>query len=136
MEKISCVKKSEDSAEAIKALENSIRIMARMMVKAVMKELSTQERIFGEIAGSSTLLSSRASMSEQNEKSLVFSVSEAARLLGVSKNTVYEATRTGQIPSIKWGKRILIPKVALMKMLEEAGSVKTDCSNPIKDTTL
>lgn len=118
--------KSEDSVEAIQALENSIRIMARMMVKAVMKELSTQNRIFGEVGSSLTVLSSKASMSEQNEKSLVFSASDVAKFLGVSKNTVYEATRTGQIPSIRWGKRILIPKVGLMKILGEAGSAKTD----------
>lgn len=49
---------------------------------------------------------------------------EVAKLLGISKTTIYELTRTGQIPSIKWGKRILIPRVVLVKMLEEAGSAK------------
>ncbi len=126
MEKIISREKSEDSVEAIQALENGIRIMARMIVKAIMKELSTQERIFNKVDGSLIMLSSKASMSEENEKCLVFSTSEVAKLLGVSKNKVYEATSTGQIPSIKCGRRILIPRVALIKMLEEAGNVRTD----------
>jgi len=33
--------KSGDSEEAVQALENGIKIMARMIVKAIMKELST-----------------------------------------------------------------------------------------------
>lgn len=80
---------------------------------------------YGEAGNSlTTIISSKANMSEQQGKSLVFSVSEVAKLLGISKTTIYELTRTGQIPSIKWGKRILIPRVVLVKMLEEAGSAK------------
>jgi len=93
------------------------------MMKAVAKEVSTQE-VFGEAGSNLIIISSKANVSEQIKKSLVFSVSEVARLLGVSKNTVYETTHTGQIPSIKWGRRILIPRVALMKMLDEAGNAK------------
>lgn len=60
------------------------------------------------------------------QKSLAFSASEVAKLLGMSKNVVYEAIHTGQIPSTRWGKRILIPRVALMNMLEEVGNTKMD----------
>jgi len=119
-------KKSDDSAEAAQALENGIKIIARMIVKAIMKELSTQEKISVETGSNLTMLSSRINLPEQGGKSLAFSASEVAKLLGVSKNTVYEATHKGQIPSIRWGKRILIPRVALTKMLEEAGNAKMD----------
>ncbi len=51
--------------------------------------------------------------------SLVLTAGETARLLRLSKTTVYDQIRQGSIPSIRIGKRILIPKAALMRKLEE-----------------
>jgi excisionase family DNA binding protein len=45
-------------------------------------------------------------------------VPEAARRLGVSRNFGYELVKRGELPVIRFGKRLLIPKVALEKMLE------------------
>jgi excisionase family DNA binding protein len=50
---------------------------------------------------------------------LCVTVPEAAKMLGISRNYAYELVRIGVIPSIRFGKRILIPKAALLKMLEE-----------------
>jgi len=125
MESLISQKKTSDSAEAIQSLENGINILARMIVKAVMAELSSQERIFGQMGGSLTaIMSAKANTSDQQGKSLVFSVSEAAELLGISRPTAYTLVNTGQIPCIRYGRRLLIPRVALMKMLEEVGTVK------------
>lgn len=44
-------------------------------------------------------------------------VEEAGKMLGIGRNQAYEAARTGQIPSIRIGKRLLISKVALERML-------------------
>ena len=44
---------------------------------------------------------------------------EGAEKLGVNVKTAYEGIKTGQIPSIRIGRRILIPKVPFDKMLEE-----------------
>lgn len=52
---------------------------------------------------------------------LAFSVEEAADLLGIARGTAYDAVRRGSIPSIKIGKRILIPREALVDMLNVAG---------------
>ena len=52
-------------------------------------------------------------------ESLVLTVGEAAKLLRLSKTTTYDQIRQGSIPSIRMGKRILVPRVALMRMLEE-----------------
>ena len=49
----------------------------------------------------------------------VLSVQEAAEVLRLSRNSCYEAIRRGEIPSLRIGKRILIPRVALEKMLQE-----------------
>ena len=46
-----------------------------------------------------------------------YSIEEAARLLGVGRNQGYEAARTKQIPVIKIGKRLLVPKAALDRLL-------------------
>ena len=44
----------------------------------------------------------------------------AARMLGVSRNTGYEMARLGQLPTVRCGRRrLVVPKAALMKMLEE-----------------
>ena len=53
-----------------------------------------------------------------SSEKVVLSVSETARILGLSRNSTYQGVFTGEIPHIKVGKRILIPRVALQKMLE------------------
>lgn len=51
---------------------------------------------------------------------LCISVPAAARMLGVSRNTGYEMARLGQLPTIRCGqRRLVVPKTALLKMLEE-----------------
>ena len=52
----------------------------------------------------------------------VITVEEAAELLRISRNTAYEAVKRGEIPSVRVGRRILIPRISIMKMLggEEA----------------
>ncbi len=51
---------------------------------------------------------------------LVLTVGETAKLLRLSKTTVYDQIRQGAIPNIRMGKRILIPRAALMRKLEQA----------------
>ena len=52
------------------------------------------------------------------DKRLCVTVPEAAEMLGISRNFAYQLVREGKLPSIRFGKRILIPKAALEKMLE------------------
>lgn len=52
---------------------------------------------------------------------LTLTVEQAAKRLGIGRNSAYEATRNGDIPNIKIGKRILVPVAAFEKMLSEAG---------------
>jgi excisionase family DNA binding protein len=44
-------------------------------------------------------------------------VEEAATILGVGRNKPYEAARSGEIPTIRIGKRLLVPLVALERLL-------------------
>ncbi len=41
---------------------------------------------------------------------LSYSVMEAAKLIGISKSNLYRLINQGEIPFIRLGKRILIPK--------------------------
>ena len=55
---------------------------------------------------------------------LTYSVDEAAEVLGISRASAYEAVRKGEIPHIKIGKRILIPRSFLESLTKEANSSK------------
>lgn len=61
-------------------------------------------------------------METANEASerVVFTVPEVAKMLGISRNQGYELARIGRIPTIRLGKRLLVPKVAFERMMEEA----------------
>ncbi len=50
---------------------------------------------------------------------LVMTPVETARLLRISRTNCYEQIRQGVIPSIRIGKRIIVPRTALMRMLNE-----------------
>ena len=50
---------------------------------------------------------------------LVLTIEEAGKLLGLGRSGTYEAARRGDIPTLRIGSRILVPKVPLLKLLEE-----------------
>jgi excisionase family DNA binding protein len=50
---------------------------------------------------------------------LTMTVEQAAKLLGVGRGTAYEAARRGELPTVKLGRRLLVPRAALMRMLGE-----------------
>jgi len=58
---------------------------------------------------------------------LVLTPMECAKLLKCGRGTIYEAIRQNSIPHIHLGRKILIPKAALMKMLE---GVQSEGSGP------
>jgi len=53
---------------------------------------------------------------------IVLTMSEFAAVCRLGRNGAYEAVRRGEVPSLRIGRRLLIPKVGLQKMLEEAGA--------------
>ena len=52
-----------------------------------------------------------------NNEKIVLSVNEVAKLVGLSRNSIYNGIRRGEIPGIRVGKRLLVPRVALDKLL-------------------
>lgn len=48
-----------------------------------------------------------------------YSIPEAAKILGIGKNQAYAAAHAGEIPIIRMGNRMLVPRLALDKLLEQ-----------------
>jgi excisionase family DNA binding protein len=47
-------------------------------------------------------------------------VDEAAKMLGVGRNAAYRGVKSGDIPVIRVGKRLLVPLAALERILQGA----------------
>ena len=54
-------------------------------------------------------------------ESLVHTIEEAGKLLSLGHSGAYEAARRGDIPVLRIGRRWLVPRIALDKMLADAG---------------
>jgi excisionase family DNA binding protein len=60
-------------------------------------------------------------MVTRNIERLVYTVEEAGVILGIGRSKAYEGVNSGEIPAIRVGHRILVPKVALDRLLAQAG---------------
>lgn len=56
-----------------------------------------------------------------NHTRQTMTVDEAAAILGISRAKAYECARTGELPSIRLGRRVLIPAAALARLLQPSG---------------
>jgi excisionase family DNA binding protein len=61
-------------------------------------------------------------MRTSKEGSATISIAEAAKFLGIGRNQAYEAARRGEIPVIKIGKRLLVPRAALNRVLDSGAA--------------
>ena len=52
---------------------------------------------------------------------LTLSIPEAAKVLGISRGLAYQLAKEGKIPVIRLGKRLVVPKLALEKLLSGEG---------------
>ena len=53
-------------------------------------------------------------------------VEEAAVLLGIGRNSAYQAIARGELPALRLGRRLLVPRTALARHLAESGAVERD----------
>lgn len=54
------------------------------------------------------------------------SVAAASKILGVSRNTGYSAAKAGQLPVLRIGRKIRVPKALLERMLTTSAGVTAD----------
>ncbi|HET6665286.1 MAG TPA: helix-turn-helix domain-containing protein [Acidimicrobiales bacterium] len=57
-------------------------------------------------------------MPTKPDQRLTISVEEAGRLLGISRGLAYELVNRGELPSVRLGRRIVVPRRALDRMLD------------------
>ena len=55
----------------------------------------------------------------QDDGRLTWTVTEAAQLLGISRASAYEAAHRGELPVRVIGRRMLVPRVALLRLLAD-----------------
>jgi excisionase family DNA binding protein len=55
----------------------------------------------------------------------VLTLEETARVLRLSRGSTYEAVRQGRVPSVRVGRRLLIPKTGVIRLLQEAEGAAT-----------
>jgi excisionase family DNA binding protein len=53
---------------------------------------------------------------------LTYTLNEAARRLGISRALAYEAAHRGELPVCRIGRRVLVPRAALLRLLEDGPS--------------
>ena len=51
------------------------------------------------------------------EKCQTLTVPEAGQLLGIGRNAAYQGVANGEIPVLRIGKRLVVPRAALERML-------------------
>jgi excisionase family DNA binding protein len=56
------------------------------------------------------------------ESRLTLKVEEAAEILGISRALAYELVARGELPSLRLGRRIVVPRRALEEMVGQAGA--------------
>ncbi len=61
-------------------------------------------------------------MTPLNEGRQTFTVEEAAEILGIGRNSAYEAIRRGEIPALRLGRRLVVPRQALERLLRNSNS--------------
>ena len=63
-------------------------------------------------------------------QSATITVEQAGQALGICRNAAYAAARRGEIPVIKIGRRLLVPKVAFERLFEGAGENSAPDAQP------
>jgi excisionase family DNA binding protein len=56
------------------------------------------------------------------DERLTYTLNEAARRLGISRALAYEAANRGELPVCRIGRRVLVPRAALLRLLEDGPS--------------
>jgi excisionase family DNA binding protein len=69
--------------------------------------------------GSASAIAPEQTRTLHDDGRLTWTVTEAAMLLGISRASAYEAAHRGELPVRVIGRRMLVPRVALLRLLSE-----------------
>jgi len=107
-------------------LEDALTVLVRMSTKAVLRERSLLETSQHRECRDSVLRTCQGTTAGGPDEPSTLSVEAAAKILGLSRASAYLAVHTGQIPRITFGRRIVVPRAALDRMLSEADNHSSD----------
>jgi excisionase family DNA binding protein len=65
---------------------------------------------------------SKDASAPQDAGRLTYTLTEAASRLGISRALAYEAAQRGELPVCRIGRRVLVPRAALLRLLGQDGS--------------
>jgi excisionase family DNA binding protein len=57
---------------------------------------------------------------------MTMTVSEAARVLGISRSSAYECVRRGELRAVRLGRRLVVPRSAVTELLQGLQSETLD----------
>jgi excisionase family DNA binding protein len=61
----------------------------------------------------------RRTRTPRDDDRLTYTLAEAAQQLGISRWLAYEAAHRGELPVCRIGRRMLVPRAALLRLLDE-----------------
>lgn len=59
-------------------------------------------------------------MTSETDERHTLTVDETAERLGISRNGAYDAIRRGELPALRLGRRLVVPRAALDRLLAGA----------------
>ncbi len=65
------------------------------------------------------LTAAEAQAAAADGERLTYTLTEAARRLGISRALAYEAAHRGELPVCRIGRRMLVPRAALARLLDQ-----------------
>jgi excisionase family DNA binding protein len=94
-----------------------------------MKDTITLHPIGGEVELSRSSSQRSSKSDQQPPRRLAVSVTEAAALLGISRGLAYELVHRGELPVIQLGRRLVVPLVALERLVAAASPLTSTASD-------
>ncbi len=99
----------EEHMKAVQHFMEGFKILARIIAREISQEAVNSEKHVNNGQDSRSKISGPL----QDEGKLALSVKEVSKLLGLSRSVTYERIRTSQITSVRFGRRILVPRAKL-----------------------
>jgi excisionase family DNA binding protein len=66
-------------------------------------------------------------LSQASDLPPLLSVEQACKLLGVSRSVGYRAAASGDLPTLRWGRRVYVPTARLLELLGLPAEEKAGC---------
>lgn len=61
---------------------------------------------------------------------MTMTIEEAAEALGIGRQSAYQAARTGELPTIRLGRRLIVPRGRLLALLGEPPESSPNANEP------